>query len=238
MLPPTKRRVVVPRPPRSQRDAAETRAAILKAAMHEFADEGIAGARMEKIASAAGVNKALLHYYFRDKERLYGAALDHVFATLSERMLEVLERDLPPRQKIMTYAGAHFDFIAASPIYPRMVQREMMHAGRQGSPHMRRIADRYLRPVFLRIVVVMQEGMARGDFRQIDPAQFVISLIAMNVFYFSSAPMMALVTRKNPLTSQRVAERRAAVMDAVAAMLLTSNPAAAHDAGNGRRKPR
>jgi TetR/AcrR family transcriptional regulator len=238
MQTPAKSRSVSRKTQRSQRDAAETRAAILEAALSEFAEEGIAGARMEAIAAAAGVNKALLHYYFRDKERLYGAALDHVFATLSQRMLEVLERDLPPPEKIMAYAAAHFDFIAASPIYPRMVQREMMRAGRSGSPHMRRIAERYLRPIFLKIMTVMQEGMARGQFRRIDAGHFLVSLIAMNVFYFSTAPMMALVTRRNPLTPQRVAERRAAVMDAVAAMLLTSNPAAAHDAGNGRRKPR
>src|SRR5262245_15998654 len=152
MLKKARTRGVFHKPPRNQRDAAETRAAILEAALREFAEEGIAGGRMEAIASAAGVNKALLHYYFQDKERLYGAALDHVFASLSRRMLEVLDCDLPPPEKIMAYAAAHFDFIAASPIYPRMVQREMMRAGRRGSPHMRRIAERYLRPIFLRIM--------------------------------------------------------------------------------------
>ena len=200
-------------PPAVQREAAETRAAILQAAMREFAEEGIAGARMEAIADAAGVNKALLHYYFDDKERLYGEALDHVFATLSRRVLQVLERDLPPREKIMAYAGAHFDFIAASPIYPRLVQREMMRAGRHGSPHMRRI----------------------GQFRQVDAENFVVSLIAMNVFYFSSAPMMAIVSRRNPLTAQRIADRKAAVMDVVAATLFPSGAAAAKDAGPARR---
>jgi AcrR family transcriptional regulator len=179
-----------------------------------------------------------LHYYFRDKERLYGAALDHVFATLSQRMLEVLDRDLPPQEKIMAYAGAHFDFIAASPIYPRMVQREMMRAGRHGSPHMQRIAERYLRPIFLRIMALMQEGMARGEFRRIDPAHFVISLIAMNVFYFSSAPMLALVMGGNLLTPQHIAERKTAVMDAAAAMLLVPKPAGGRDFGSTRRESR
>src|SRR5260370_16189001 len=100
----------------AQRDAVETRSAILGAAMHEFAEEGIAGARMEAIAAAAGVNKALLHYYFHDKERLYGEALDHVFATLFQRMDEAHDRDLPSQAEIMAYAAAHFDFITPSPI--------------------------------------------------------------------------------------------------------------------------
>ena len=58
----------------------ESRAAILEAAVAEFADDGIAGARTDAIARAAGVNKALLYYYFKDKEALYGAVLDRVFA--------------------------------------------------------------------------------------------------------------------------------------------------------------
>ena len=60
----------------SRRRPEASRRAILQAALIEFAQEGIAGARMDAIAAAAGVNKALLYYYFRDKEALYGAVLD------------------------------------------------------------------------------------------------------------------------------------------------------------------
>ena len=74
----------------------QTRAAILQAAIEEFAREGVAGARTDSIARTAKVNKALLYYYFKDKETLYGAALDAVFAGLAERVNEVLARDLPP----------------------------------------------------------------------------------------------------------------------------------------------
>src|SRR5580765_4819114 len=104
----------------------ESRAAIMQAAVREFSREGVAGARTDHIARAAGVNKALLYYYFEDKETLYGAALDHVFEALSTTITTVLKRDLPPREKVLAAAGAHFDFVAHSPIYPRLVQREMM----------------------------------------------------------------------------------------------------------------
>ncbi len=57
----------------------ESRAAILQAAVREFSREGVAGARTDAIARAAGVNKALLYYYFKDKETLYAAVLDQVF---------------------------------------------------------------------------------------------------------------------------------------------------------------
>src|SRR5438270_689986 len=77
----------------------KTRAAILKAALREFAEKGMAGARTEAIVRAAGVNKALLYYYFGDKEKLYGAVLDHVFAQLSESLCAALDQQLPPREK-------------------------------------------------------------------------------------------------------------------------------------------
>src|ERR1022692_2052812 len=71
----------------------ESRAAILKAAVAEFAEHGIAGARTDAIARAAHVNKALLYYYFKDKDALYGAVLDQVFGGLIACVGEVLSRD-------------------------------------------------------------------------------------------------------------------------------------------------
>src|SRR6201998_298163 len=91
----------------------QSRAAILQAAVREFAQEGVAGARTDAIARAARVNKALLYYYFKDKEALYGAVLDQVFGGLIACVGEVLSRDLPPREKILAYAGAHFDYVAS-----------------------------------------------------------------------------------------------------------------------------
>jgi TetR/AcrR family transcriptional regulator len=200
----------------------KTRAAILGAASREFAEEGLAGARMEAIARAAGVNKALIHYYFKDKENLYGAVLDHVFAGLAARMAEVLRQEMPFRPKILAYAGAHFDYIAASPIYPRLVQREMMRAGRHGSPHLRRIARKYLRPVEQGVVALLRAGMDAGEFRRVQPLHFLFSMVAMNVFYFSSMPFIKSISGGNPLTPGRIAERRAAVLDLISAALFSS----------------
>src|ERR1700738_5478352 len=84
----------------------QSRGSILKAAINEFAEHGIAGARTDTIARAARVNKALLYYYFKDKETLYGAALDEAFSGLKATVFRVLDSDLPPGKKIMAYAGA------------------------------------------------------------------------------------------------------------------------------------
>ncbi|MGA8865322.1 MAG: helix-turn-helix domain-containing protein, partial [Candidatus Sulfotelmatobacter sp.] len=83
----------------------ESRAAILQAAAQEFAEYGIAGARIDAIAREARVNKALLYYYFKDKETLHSAVLEGAFSGLKATLFQVLDSDLPPRRKIMAYVG-------------------------------------------------------------------------------------------------------------------------------------
>ena len=197
----------------------ESRAAILKAAAREFAEHGIAGARTDSIAREAGVNKALLYYYFKDKETLYGAVLDNAFSGLKTTVFKVLDSDLPPKEKMLAYVGAYFDFIASNQLYPRLMQREMMRAREGESEHFEKMVKAYIQPIFLRVTQVLQDGIARGDFRPVKPEHFVPSIVAMIVFYFSSAPMMQKIVGFNPLTPQRVAERRAAVLDFVSAAL-------------------
>src|SRR5436309_14614572 len=93
----------------------ESRAAILQAAAQEFAEHGIAGARTDEIARQAGVNKALLYYYFKDKETLYGAVLDEAFSGLMNTVFQVLDSHLPAREMMLAYVGADFDFVASYP---------------------------------------------------------------------------------------------------------------------------
>jgi len=168
------------------------------------------------------VNKALLYYYFKDKEALYGAVLDQVFGGLIAHVGEVFSRDLPPREKILAYAGAHFDYVASHSLYPRIVQGEMMGAGRGRAKHLERIVKKYFRPLFGRVSEVIKTGQAIGDFRPVDPLQFVPSMIAVIVFYFTSAPVMRLMTGKEPMTPERVAARRTAVLDLISAALFQS----------------
>jgi len=210
----------------------ESRAAILKAAAREFAEHGIAGARTDAIAREARVNKALLYYYFKDKETLYGAVLDDAFSGLKETVFRVLDGDLPPRQKILEYAGAYFDFVASNQLYPRLMQREMMQARGGQSPHIDKVIKNYIQPIFGRVSELLREGITDGEFRPVNPAQFVPSMVAMIVFYFSSAPMMQKIVGFNPLTTERIAERRAAVLDFISAALFVPKPNATQGAGS------
>jgi TetR/AcrR family transcriptional regulator len=196
----------------------ESRAAILNAAVAEFAELGIAGARTDAIARAAHVNKALLYYYFKDKDALYEAVLDHVFTGLRERVMPVLESKLPPRQKMLEYLGAYFDYIAANPRIPRLVQAEWMRAS-AGTSRMQRVAKEYFRPIFGKLAEVLREGIGAGEFRAVNPMDFLPSVAAVVVFYFSAAPLMKTLMKVDPLSAERIRERRAFVLDFISTAL-------------------
>ena len=222
---------ITPRPG-TRGEPEKTRAAILKAASHEFAAEGVAGARTDEIARAAGVNKALLYYYFRDKESLYGAVIDDVFQHMRERLLHVLNSELPPRTKLVEYAKTHFDYIASAPEYPRLVQQEMMRSGRQKSPHLKRIAQTYFHPVYTRLLELLQEGIDAGEFRAIEPRRFAMAMAALVVHYFNSLPLAQLMGNPDPLAPECVAAQRKAVLDFITHALF--QPSSELDAGRPR----
>ena len=211
------------RPPRlgTRGQPEESRAAILKAAVGEFAEYGIAGARTDAIARAAHVNKALLYYYFKDKDALYEAVLDHVFSGLRARVMPVLESKLPPRQKMLEYLGTYFDYIAANPRFPRVVQGEWMRSG-AGTARMQRVAQEYFRPIFEKLVGVLREGTAAGEFRAVNPMDFLPSVAAVIVFYFTAAPLMKTLMKVDPLSVERIRERRAFVLDFISAALFVN----------------
>lgn len=199
----------------------ESRASILKAAIKEFAEHGIAGARTDAIAQSAHVNKALLYYYFKDKEAIYDAVLDQVFSGLRDTVVPILDSKTPPRQKLLNYLGAYFDYIAANPRFPRVVQGEWIRTGTERTGQMQRIAREYFRPIYQRLGEVLREGIASGEFRAVDPMHFVPSMVAIIVFYFSAAPVIKSLMKIDPLAPERIAERRAFVIDFISNALFT-----------------
>jgi TetR/AcrR family transcriptional regulator len=193
----------------------KTKAAILKAALHEFASEGVSGARTEEIARAARVNKALLYYYFKDKETLYGAVVESIFEGLREQIVKVLDSELPPTEKMREYVGAHFDYIASSPHFPRVVQQEMMRAGRSKSPHLKKIAQVYFMPIFQKLSATFQAGIASGEFRQLNIRGTIICMVGSILHYFNTVPFALAIGEANPLSAEAIAAQRASVIDFV-----------------------
>lgn len=201
----------------------QSRTAILRAAVAEISREGLAGARIDSIARSAGVNKALLYYYFQDKDALYSAVLDQVFGGLTSAVLEALARPLPPREKLLAYVKAHFEYIAAHPLYPRIVQDEMMRAGHGGTRQLERIVQQYFRPLFAKLAVLLGEGRTAGEFRPVDPYQFIPTMISVITFYFTSAPVMRVMRGVDPFSPERLQDRLAAVLDFISAALFVGS---------------
>lgn len=202
----------------SRGEPEKTKAAILSAALEEFAHEGVAGARTDEIARQAGVNKALLYYYFKDKDGLYTAVLEQIFAGLSGEVEEVLGReDLSPAQKLLLYAETHFDYMARSPLFPRVLQREFMRTGRNVTALASHIVERYARPIYSRLTRLIVEGCKAGEFRPCEPAQTLTSILGVINFYFISIPAQQLMAAGDPFTPERIAARRAAVLDFISA---------------------
>src|SRR5574340_1213204 len=155
----------LPAKPNSPRRRSErSRAAILRAAERVFADEGLAGARTEAIAEAAGVNKALLYYYFKSKDDLYVAVLESHLREFSGRALAILRREGSARAILLDYVDMRFDMVSRRPNFPRLMLRVML----SGGGAMERLTKRYSLPLARELVRLIERGVRRGEFRAVD----------------------------------------------------------------------
>jgi len=203
----------------------DSRGAILRAAIGEFAEQGEAGARTDAIAQAAGVNKALIHYYFGTKEALYVAVLEEVFTGLAERFRQVLNGPGSHGERLLRYYLAHFDHLAGSNSFARLLGHELMRARAGQSTRISQIVSICFAPLHAALVATLTEGMAAGELRRLDPGHAVLSLTGANVFYFISAPFFREITGRDPRDPELLARQRPALLD-FAATILFSDPAA------------
>jgi TetR/AcrR family transcriptional regulator len=197
-------------PRRKRQDRSKrSRAAILSAAERLFAGAGLAGARTEAIAAEAGVNKALLYYYFKSKDALYEAVLESHAREFYERAMTTLECRGRARDILLAYVGMHFDFVAARPHYPVLIQRLSMSGGRP----LKRLARKYSVPLARRLLEVIQRGIRSGEFRRVSPQHMMISVAALTGFYFVMAPVTRTVLKFDPYSDEHLRRRRREVLE-------------------------
>ncbi|HXZ13921.1 MAG TPA: CerR family C-terminal domain-containing protein [Candidatus Sulfotelmatobacter sp.] len=182
---------------------------ILAAAERHFAAEGMAGARTDEIAAAARANKAMLYYYFGNKQRLHRAVLENLFRQLHKVVFAPAARGATPRDRLLRWVNGYFDFLATHPNYPRLVQRESMNA----TPQFQWIVREYFRPFHQHIARLVEQGAAAGQFRKVDAAQTVFTLLGMTVFYFTAAPALTKLVGRDLLSPQALESRRRALLD-------------------------
>jgi len=201
--------------------SAETRARILDAALSEFAAHGLAGARTEQIAAAAGVNKALLYYYFESKEKLYAAALEMVSARVRDRSMAVFLRDASPGERLLRAALDHFDRILTQREFQSLMQQEMMrlHKGEEGLLPI--LVKRVFAPLHAMYQSLVREGIASGEIIEGDWLQIALLALGANVFYFLSAPVWRLVLSFEPFDEKELRARRAAMLELLGKAIFT-----------------
>jgi TetR/AcrR family transcriptional regulator len=193
--------------------SAETKTRILEAAIREFAENGLAGARTEQIAAAAGVNKALLYYYFESKEKLYSAALELASARVRDRSMAVFLREASPGERLLRAALDHFDRILTQREFQSLMQQEMirLHKGEQGELPI--LVKRVFEPLHAMFHSMVREGIASGELVQIDWFQLVLSTLGPNVMFFLSAPIWRMVLPFEPFEKEALRARRVAVVE-------------------------
>ena len=199
----------------SQADrAAETRDRILDAALKEFSAKGLAGARTEQIAAAAGVNKALIYYYFENKEKLYLAAFETIAARVRERSMAVLLREASPGERILRTALDHFDRMLTQLEFQSLMQQEMMrvHQGEEGALPL--LVKSVFGPLHAMFQSLVREGIASGELIEVDWLQIPLAALGMNVFYFLSAPVWRLIMAPfEPFAPEALRARRIALVE-------------------------
>jgi hypothetical protein len=88
----------------------------------------------------------------------------------------------------------------------------MMRAGRSGSPHITRLKRKYIKPVHERIKKTLREGIAKGEFRELDPEHFIYSVAGIINMYFACAPAIKVLSGHEPLDREVIARRRGEVL--------------------------
>jgi TetR/AcrR family transcriptional regulator len=195
------------RPTRARPESAER---ILAAAEASFAAHGLAGARTERIAADAAVNKALLYYYFGSKRELYRAVLRHLLDEL--RRSAGLTDDSPPhpaRQRLLAFVNGYFDFLVSHPNYPRLIQREVM----ESKGELDWILRDYQRPLIRRVVGLIEAGIRSGELRPVDAQQAAFSILGATTSYFAIAPLWSHFLGRDLLRAPALEARRRALLD-------------------------
>lgn len=204
------------------RRAAETRAAILRAAEDIFAQAGLDGARTDAIA-AAGVNKALLYYYFRSKGDIYLAVLEEHRKAFLEEALKILSQKGPAAPILLQSVSVYFDFISSHRHYAKPFQRLMMARGNG----VERTARRRILPLSRALTALLRRGIRSGEFRPFDVTHTAFSLVALTGSYFAAASVIQMASGKDPCAEENIRKRRREVVRFIQHALFTQPEAVA-----------
>ena len=172
-------------PERSKRD-------ILQAAMAEFTANGLAGARVDRIAKRARINKRMLYQYFGDKEALWLAALEAAYENMrrEERALDVATMN--PREGMAALMRFNFDYCSSHPEFLSLLNNENLHKAKY-LKRSKRVRELYS-PLLTLISDLLARGQRTGVFRPgVDPVDLYLTIASLGYFYFSNIHTLSTI---------------------------------------------
>jgi AcrR family transcriptional regulator len=177
-------------------DPARTMADILAVATREFAEKGLAGARIDVIAEAMRTSKRMIYYYFGSKEGLYLAVLEDAYRHMREIERDLHLEDLPPEDALRKLVGFTVDYQLANPDFIRLVMTENIHRGEYlGQSH---VIHELNVPAIDGLRSVLMRGQKAGVFRgAIDPVDLHMSISALSVFNVANRHTFSLIFKRD-----------------------------------------
>ena len=190
----------------------DTEKLILEAACRVFIRRGTAGARMQEIAREAGVNQALLHYYFRSKERLSVAVFGLVAGKLFPALIQVLGSDASLEEKVESLIGLYLENLSRSPFIPGYLLSEMHHHPDRLPQLLKSAlgadAAQILGNVLGKLESQIKAEVKAGRMSPITPQAFAVNLISLCIFPFAARPMLSFMLGMDDAAFADFIERR------------------------------
>ncbi|MDB5778613.1 MAG: transcriptional regulator, TetR family [Polaromonas sp.] len=212
--------IETPSEPRS-RDADRSQQAILLASRDEFAEHGLGGARMDRIAERAGVNKRLIYYYFGSKDALFRAVLEHSYAGIRQAEQQLHLTDLNPVESIRRLVEFTWAYYIDHPEFITLLNSANLHQAR----HLGK-SERVLEmnsPLIQTLREVLERGRAEGQFRGgVDPMQLYISIAGLAYFYLSNNHTLSAIFGRDLMSPKARNERLSHMTDVILGYVLTS----------------
>lgn len=207
-----------PAEPRS-RDADRSQLAILLAARDEFAQHGLGGARVDRIAERADVNKRLIYYYFGSKDELFLAVLENAYADIREAETQLHLRNMAPAQAIRRLTEFTWEYYIAHPEFLTLLNSENLHQGRHlaMSSRVREMNS----PLIQTLAEILERGRNEGLFRGgIDAIQLYVSIAGMAYFYLSNNHTLSAIFGRDLMTPKAHHERLSHMCDVILGYVL------------------
>lgn len=159
---------------------------IFDAATDLFLEKGVDRTSVRDIASKAGINLALMNYYFRSKENLFDAIFTNLVKKNTKDLVKILDSDLELSEKISQYVAAYIDMLIKNPLLVSFFMA-ILHRSREKITEMEVISNLYGREKFTQQII--DEGK-KGNIRKTDPSHFFVDMISMITFPFAIRPMI------------------------------------------------